>query len=123
MTPVQKIKVDATQPFELTENLGLELAGPDKRCSLVHSIYSRCVARVVVSKTNNKSTADLIECRSQEIMKELKKTTPVNFFSRFKRHLKEALGGIDLDADFTCKWNLIEQSLFKAVSVEQNTIP
>ena len=69
MTPVQKIKVDTAQPFTLPSLLEIELSGPDKRSSQVHSIYSRCVARAVVSKTNNKSIADLIECRSQELMR------------------------------------------------------
>ena len=117
MKPVQKTKVDT-----LPNLLEIELSGPDKRSSQVQSVYTRCVARCVVSKTNNKSTADLIECRSQELMTELSKSVPTNFFSRFKMHMHEALEGIDLDADFTCKWSIIEQSLFKAVSKEQNTI-
>ena len=33
-----------------------------------------------------------------------------------------ALEGVDLEADFTCKWSVIEKALFKAVSKEQNTI-
>merc|ERR1712105_59322 len=55
-------------------------------------------------------------------MTELGKSAPTNFFSRFKMHMHEALDGIDLEADFTCKWSTIEQSLFKAVSKEQNTL-
>ena len=122
MKPVQKIKVDAQLPFTMPNLMEIELSGPDKRSSQVHSIYTRCVARSVVSKTNNKGTADLIECRSQEFMTELSKGVPTNFFSRFKMHLNEALEGLDIDTDFTCKWSMIEQSLYKAISKEQNTI-
>ena len=79
------------------------------------------MARNVVTKTNNKSTADLIECRSQDFMREMGKSAPVNFFSRFKMHLKNEIN-TDVDADFTCKWHIIEKCLYKAMSKEQNTL-
>ena len=37
-------------------------------------------------------------------------------------HMHMALEGVDLEADFTCKWTVIEKALFKAVSKEQNTL-
>ena len=52
--------------------------------------------------------------------KELGKSAPVNFYNRFKVHLKTELN-IDVDSDFTCKWKIIEKCLYKALSKEQNT--
>ena len=108
LRPVQRIEVDMKITFALPSLLEIEVSGPDKRTTTIHSLYTRSVARNVVTKTNNKSTADLIECRSQEFMTELGKSAPVNFFSRFKMHLYEALN-FDIEADFTCKWSVIEQ--------------
>ena len=54
-------------------------------------------------------------------MIELGKRAPVNFFNRFKMHLSQELN-IDIEADFSCKWSIIEQSLYKAMSKEQNTL-
>ena len=102
MKPVQRIEVDTKIAFTLPSILEIEISGPEKRKTMIHSLYIRSVARNVVNKTNNKSTADLIECRSQEFMTELGKSAPTNFFSRFKMHLYEALEGIDIDADLEC---------------------
>ena len=49
------------------------------------------------------------------------KSAPVNFFSRFKMHLKNEIN-TDVDADLTCKWHIIEKCLYKAMSKEQNTL-
>jgi hypothetical protein len=121
MTPVQRIEVDTKLEFKLPELLDIEIYGPDKISTRSHSHYTRSVARNVVTKTNNKSTADLIECRSQDFMREMGKSAPVNFFSRFNMHLYEEIN-TDVEADFTCKWYIIEQSLYKAMSKEQNTL-
>ena len=94
--------------FLLPSLLDIEVSGPDKRTTTIHSLYTRSVARNVVTKTNNKSTADLIKCRSQDFMIELGKSSPVNFFNRFKMHLSQELN-IDIEADFSCKWSIIEQ--------------
>ena len=92
--------------------------GPDKRATKITAVYTRGVARAIVTKTNNKDTADLIETESQRFMKELGKSAPVNFYNRFKMHLKTELN-IDVDSDYTCKWNIIEKCLYKALSKEQ----
>ena len=107
MRPVQRIEVDTKIEFILPSLLDIEVSGPDKRTTTIHSLYTRSVARNVVTKTNNKSTADLIECRSQDFMIELGKRAPVNFFNRFKMHLSQELN-IDIEADFSCKWSIIE---------------
>merc|ERR1712030_245686 len=65
--------------------------------------------------------ADLMEDQSQVFMKELGKATPTPFFSRFKMFLRRALDGEDLEEDFSCKWFNLENSLYKAISPEQDT--
>ena len=54
-------------------------------------------------------------------MIKLGKRCTINFFNRFKMHLSQELN-TDIKADFSCKWSVIEQSLFKAMSKEQNTL-
>ena len=76
MTPVQRIEVDTKVNFEIPDLLDLEVSGPDKRATKIDSPYTRCVARQVVTKTNNKCTSDLIACRSQEFLTELGKNAP-----------------------------------------------
>ena len=101
------IKVDASQEFKLSGLMDIELSGPDQRGLQIHSIYTRSVKCAVVSKTNNKKTADLMEDQSQVFMVELGKSTPTNFYSRFKMFLRMALEGEDIMSDFTCKWFVI----------------
>ena len=102
MKPIQRIEVDTKQDFTLPDLLDLEIAGPDKRNTKVNSVYTRCVPRSVVNKTYNKSSADLVESRSQDFMLELSKRTNTNFFKRFKMHLAQDLD-LDVESDFTCK--------------------
>ena len=87
MRPVQRIEVDTKAEYVLPSILDIEIFGPDKRGTTIYSLYTRSVARNVVSKTNNKSTADLIESRSQDFMIKLGKRCTINFFNRFKMHL------------------------------------
>ena len=122
MKPVQRIEVDTKIVFILPSILEIELVGSKKRKALINSIYTCSVARNVINKTPNKNTADLNMSRSKDFMTELSKSAPTNFFSRFKMHLYEALEGIDIDADFTCKWSVIEKALYLAMSKEQNTL-
>ena len=121
MTPIQRIEVDTKVSFEIPDLLDLEVSGPDKRATKIDSLYTRCVARHVVTKTNNKSTSDLIACRSQEFLTELGKKCTITFFNRFKMYLSQEVDA-DIDADFTCKWSIVESSLYKAMSTEQNTL-
>merc|ERR1712030_259846 len=122
LKPVQLIKIDASQEFKLPDLMDIELSGPDQRGLQVNSIFTRSVKSGVITKTNNKKTADLMEDQSQVFMTELGKSTPIKFFSRFEMFLRMALEGEDVRGDFTCKWWKIENSLFKAISKEQNTI-
>ena len=110
MTPVQRIEVDTKVNFEIPDLLDLEVSGPDKRATKIDSLYIRCVARHVVTKTNNKCTSDLIACRSQEFLTELGKKCTTSFFNRFKMYLSQGVDA-DLNADFTCKWSIIKKSL------------
>ena len=64
LSQIQKIEVDTKIAFSLPSILEIEISGPEKRKGMIHSLYIRSVSRNVVNKTNNKSTADLIECRS-----------------------------------------------------------
>ena len=84
-------------------------------------MYVRSVARGMLTKTYNKSCADLVASKSQDFMLELSKRTNKNFFKRFEMHLSQLLG-IDITTDFTCKWDKIEKCLFKAMSAEQSTV-
>merc|ERR1712237_73682 len=120
MKPAQKIQVDAKMEFTLPDLQDIEILGPDKREAKITSCYSRCVSRAIVSRTNNKQTANLIDSESQKFMKELSKSAPVNFYNRYKMYLKAELG-VDVDNDFTGKWSIIEKCLYKALSKEQNT--
>ena len=122
LKPVQVIKVDTTHEFKLPGIMDIELSGPDQKALQINSIYTRSVKSGVVTKTNNKRTADLMEDQSQVFMVELGKSTPTKFFSRFEMFLCMALEGEDIRGDFTCKWWVIENLLFKAISKEQNTI-
>ena len=122
LKPVQVIKVDTTHEFKLPGIMDIELSGPDQKALQINSIYTRSVKSGVVTKTNNKRTADLMEDQSQVFMVELSKSTPTKYFSRFEMFLRMALEGEDVRGDFTCKWWKIENSLFKAISKEQNTI-
>ena len=54
MKPVQRIEVDTKAEYVLPSLLDIEIFGPDKRGTTIHSLYTRSVARNVVSKTNNK---------------------------------------------------------------------
>ena len=68
MTPVQRIEVDTKLEFTLPELQDIELMGPDKRATKISAVYTCCVARKIVTKTNNKNTADVIESTSQSLM-------------------------------------------------------
>jgi hypothetical protein len=122
MKPIQEINVDKKLEFSLPDIMDIELAGPDSKRLKINSIFTRSVKSAVVTKTNNKKTADLMEDQSQVFMVELGKSTPTKFFSRFEMYLRMALEGEDIRSDFTCKWWVIEKALFKAISKEQNTI-
>merc|ERR1712030_83487 len=121
MKPVQEIHVDKKLEFTLPDIMDIELAGPDSRRLKINSIFTRSVKSGVITKTNNKKTADLMEDQSQVFMKELGKATPTPFFSRFKMFLRMALDGENLQEDFSCKWFHIENSLYNAITPEQDT--
>ena len=121
MRPLQEIEVNAKLDFVIADLTDLEISGPDKQNAKIESIYTRCVARGVITKSYNKSCADLMASKSQDFMIELSKRTNTNFFKRFQMHLSTALG-LDVSTDFTCKWSVIEKSLIKAMSAEQSTV-
>ena len=66
MKPVQIIEVDTKIPFTLPSLLEIELVGPEKRRTLINSVYTRSVARNIINKTPNKNTADLNLSRSKD---------------------------------------------------------
>ena len=121
MKPVQEINVDKKLEFKLPDIMDIELAGPDSRRLKINSIFTRSVKSGVITKTNNKKTADLMEDQSQVFMTELGKATPAKFFSRFEMFLRMALDGENIQEDFSCKWFVLESSLYKAITKEQNT--
>ena len=122
LKPVQIIEVDTKIAFTLPSLLEIELVGPDKRTTMINSVFTRSVARNIINKTSNKNTADLNLSRSKDFMTELGKSTPNTFFARFKMHLNELLKDEDINEDFTCKWSDIETALYKAISKEQNIV-
>ena len=93
LKPVQEINVDKSLEFKLPGIMDIELAGPDSRGLQINSIFTRSVKSGVVTKTNNKKTADLMEDQSQVFMTELGKSVPLKFFSRFEMFLRMALEG------------------------------
>ena len=59
LKPMQVIEVDTKIAFTLPSLLEMELLGPDKRATLIKSVYILCEARNVITKTTNKNHADL----------------------------------------------------------------
>ena len=89
MTPVQRIEVDAKQEFNLPDLLDIEIAGPYKRNTKINSVYTRCVSRNVVNKTNNKSTADLVESK---IYGRVRQKNKYKFFQLFQNAFSTRIG-------------------------------
>ena len=103
----------------------MEDFGPEKRKQLATSLYYSCITRGIFTSTqNNRSTADLKPNKSREFLTELEKACNKVYFGRFSMYLGNELAkkGIYFTGDFTCKWSLIEDSLFKAIGDEQNVI-
>ena len=112
MKPLQLIEVDAKQDFNIPDLSELEILGPDKQIAKINSVYTRSVARGMLTKSYNKSAADLVASKSQDFMLELSKRTNTNFFKRFEMNLSNLLGK-DITTDFTCKWEKIEKSYLR----------
>ena len=119
MTSIQRIEVDNKLSFEISDLTDLEVSGPDKRVTKIESLYTRCVASGVVSKANNKGSADLNAARAQDFLTELKKRCTIPYFNRFMMYLARSVDR-ELESDFTCKWSVIEDCLYRAMSEEQN---
>merc|ERR1711940_324421 len=73
---------------------------------------------VFQANTNNRKAASLRRTRAQEFIKELKKACTEQFFGRFFMLLGRTLraAGQNIQGDFSVKWNVIEECLYKAIS-------
>ena len=105
LKPIQVIEVNTKIAFTLPSLLEIELLRPDKRATLIKSVYTRCVTRNVVNKAPNKNIADLNLSRSKDFMTELSKSTPSTYFARFKMHLNELL----IDEDISRVGNMTKK--------------
>ena len=122
LNPLQVIIVDKDQAFTCPTLLAMEDVGPEQKALYLDSIFCTAAAKGVFHVTdNNKYNADLKRNRAQEFLSEVKKACTAVFYGRFNMHLGNKLSarGQNIIGDFNCKWQLIEDCLYKAIGDEQ----
>ena len=119
LKPFQEVAVNENLQFEIKKLGEIENYGDDKKLEMLRGLYINCQSRAVISKTNDKSEAFLIEARSQEFMRELTKACPEIFFGRVEKYIREKVDK-DVTEAFTCKWTVIEEAILSAVGREHN---
>ena len=70
LKPLSTIEVDTKIPFVLNSAHDIEQVGSDRREQIFHEIFTRSVARGVITKSTSKDAADLNENRSYEFLTE-----------------------------------------------------
>jgi hypothetical protein len=84
---------------------------------VMNKIYTHVIATEVFEENSNKNESSLHRSRSSEFMKEMEKACLPHYYERFKFCLRNALN-TDVDDDFVCTWQNIENSMIQAIGKE-----
>ena len=88
--------------------------GPNIQAALLDKTYTQCVARGVFDDTSNRNESNLLRIRSVEFLTEMKKSSALNYYERFKFALSHMVD-TDVEDGFVCVWREVEKAMFSAV--------
>ena len=114
----EDLTVNATTPFTLDDAQNIAALGIEEHWALLGEWASKAVHSQVISKTANRSNADINPSRSKELVDRINEVTPKSFTCPFEIHLKNQIGS-NLRYSFTGKCSHIETAYFLALGKDQ----